>query len=82
MKNSNQNNSEFKKVQEIINAEIRPALQMHGGDVEATSLEGNVLKINYHGACGCCPGATTATLAMITQVLQERFREDIEVKLA
>jgi len=82
MDNLTQNNNDLQKVKEIIDGEIRPALQSHGGDVDVVSLDNNVVKINYQGACGGCPGATTATLAMITHVLREKFNPDVEVKIA
>ena len=81
MENQNQTN-ELQKIKDIINDEIRPALQMHGGDVQVIGLEDNVVKINYQGACGGCPGATTATLAMISHILREKYKPDIEVKIA
>ncbi len=44
------------KVKEIIEKEIRPALQMDGGDIEFLELddEGTV-KVRLLGACGACP---------------------------
>ncbi len=44
------------KVKEIIEKEIRPALQMDGGDIEFLGLddEGTV-KVRLLGACGACP---------------------------
>ena len=77
-----ENQVDLQKIQEIVNQEIRPALQMHGGDVEVAGLEGNIVKINYKGACGGCPGATTATLSMITSILREKYNQDVDVQLA
>jgi len=70
------------QIQSIFDQEIRPALQMHGGDVQLISAEDNVIKINYHGACGGCPAATSATLAMITAILREKYHPNTVVKIA
>jgi Fe-S cluster biogenesis protein NfuA len=42
------------KVKEALN-EIRPALQMDGGDVEFVGVEGNVVKVRLQGHCAGCP---------------------------
>ncbi len=38
--------------------ELRPYLQMDGGDMEFVELtEDNIVKIRLQGACAGCPGA-------------------------
>jgi NFU1 iron-sulfur cluster scaffold homolog, mitochondrial len=74
-------NSELAKIEEIVNKEIRPALQMHGGDIELLSVQDNVVKIRYQGACGGCPGAAMGTLHMIQTILQEH-NPQIKVQMA
>jgi Fe-S cluster biogenesis protein NfuA len=71
--------SDLAQLKAIINAEIRPALQMHGGDVEVIAYEDNILRIRYQGACGCCPSALFGTLQMIEETLKEKFNPDISV---
>jgi len=80
--NQQKQQPEFEKIQLIFDKEIRPALQMHGGDVEPVSIENNLVKINYRGACGGCPGAANATLAMITTILREKYNPDTVVQIA
>lgn len=79
---SQENNTELANIKKIVDNEIRPALRMHGGDMEVVSLENNVLKIRYQGACGCCPGAAMSTLPMIQSVLRQKYKPDIVVKMA
>ena len=38
-------------------AEIRPALQRDGGDIEFVELVGNTVKVRLQGACHGCPAA-------------------------
>ena len=80
--NTNTSNTDLTKLQEIVNAEIRPALQAHGGDMEIVSYKNNVLAIKYQGACGGCPGAAMSTLPMIQEMLREKFNPEIIVKIA
>jgi Fe-S cluster biogenesis protein NfuA len=61
------------KVQQIIEKEIRPALQMDGGDIELVSIEGNDVHVRLHGACAGCPGA-----AMTLQMgVERRLKQSI-----
>lgn len=70
---------ELAQITAIINAEIRPALQMHGGDLTIIDFQDNTLRIQYQGACGGCPSAMFGTLQMIEQTLKEKFNPDISV---
>ncbi len=36
-------------------AQIRPALQMDGGDVQLVDIDDGVVKVRLMGACGGCP---------------------------
>lgn len=44
------------KVRQVIE-EIRPMLQMDGGDIELVAIEGTVVKVRLKGACHGCPHA-------------------------
>ena len=71
---------EIAKIEEILDRTVRPALQGDGGDLQILSLEGNVLLVNYQGACGSCPSSTAGTLKAIENILKEEFKSDIEVQ--
>lgn len=73
---------ELQKIEEILDRTVRSGLQADGGDVQAVSLEGNVLKIKYQGACGTCPSSATGTLAAIRAFLAEEYDSNIEVYIA
>lgn len=42
---------------EKVLAQIRPALQADGGDVELVDVEEGVVRVRLTGACGGCPMA-------------------------
>jgi Fe-S cluster biogenesis protein NfuA len=43
-----------KRVQVALD-DIRPQIQMDGGDVELVAIEGNVVKVRLVGHCAGCP---------------------------
>jgi len=77
-----QDSPEMKEISEILDQTVRPALQMDGGDLQLRSLEGNVLRISYQGACGSCPSATMGTLKAIENLLRDEYDPEIVVELS
>ena len=43
-----------KRVQAALD-DIRPQIQMDGGDVELVAIEGNIVKVRLVGHCAGCP---------------------------
>jgi Fe-S cluster biogenesis protein NfuA len=72
-------NPEVALVEEILDRTIRPGLQADGGDVEIIELEGNILTVQYQGACGGCPSSTLGTLQAIESILRTEFNPYLEV---
>jgi len=63
------------KVEEAL-AEVRPALQRDGGDVELVEVtEDSVAKVRLTGACRGCPMAQMTLQMGIERVLKERIPE-------
>ncbi len=71
---------EIAKINEILDRTIRPALQMDGGDLQVMGFDGQVLSVNYQGACGSCPSSTMGTLKAIENILRDEFRPEIVVE--
>lgn len=42
------------KIEKVI-AEIRPALEADGGNIELIDVEDGIVKVKLVGACGSCP---------------------------
>jgi len=72
---------ELKRIEEILDKTIRPALMADGGNLEIVSFDGKILKISYHGACGHCPSAKYGTLNMIKAILARDYDKDVEVEV-
>ncbi len=60
-------------------AQIRPALQADGGDVELVDVSEGVVKVKLTGACGGCPMATMTLRNGIEQVIKKQVPEIKEV---
>jgi len=67
------------RIQEILDAEIRPAVAQDGGDITLDRFEEGVVYLHMKGACSGCP-SSTATLKMgIESRLRELIPEVSEV---
>ena len=47
--------------------EVRPALQMDGGDVELVGVDEGIVKVRLLGACGGCPMATMTLVGFVEE---------------
>ena len=45
------------RVKQILDEEIRPALQADGGDIALVAVDGAEVQVQLRGACAGCPGA-------------------------
>ena len=69
----------LKKINEILDQRVRPALAGDGGGLQVAGLEGYTLKIRYQGACGSCPSSIRGTLVAIENLLRREINPSIEV---
>ncbi|MFC1907776.1 NifU family protein [Chloroflexota bacterium] len=60
-------------------AQIRPALQADGGDVELIDVKDGVVSLKLKGACGGCPMASVTLRQGIERTLKEQVPEVKEV---
>lgn len=68
-----------KKIIEMIDEQIRPALARDGGDAVFCGFENGVVKLHLKGACSGCPSATMTLKMGIEAYLKEHFPEVKEV---
>lgn len=64
---------------EAVLAQIRPALQADGGDVELVDVNEGVVKVKLQGACAGCPMASMTLRNGIERILKEQIAEVKEV---
>ena len=65
---------------EAVLAQVRPALQADGGDVELVDVTADgVVKVKMKGACSGCPMSTMTLKMGIERVLKQQVPEVKEV---
>ena len=70
----------LKAIEMVLDRSIRSNLARDGGGVEVKSLEDNVVRIEYHGACGSCATSTSGTLQFIQTQFKQQLHSDLKVK--
>ena len=63
-----------KKVQEALN-DIRPQIQMDGGDVELVSVDKSTVKVRLTGHCAGCPMSAMTLKNGVEALIKERIPE-------
>ncbi len=65
-----------KKIEEVIDKEIRPSLQADGGDIDLLDVfEDGTVKVKLTGACGSCPMAQITLKMSVEYVLKKLIPE-------
>ncbi|MDB5051145.1 MAG: NifU-like protein [Fibrobacteres bacterium] len=71
---------QIKTIETIMDKDIRPGLNMDGGDLHIKDLEdGQRLMIKWQGACGGCASSTGATLSYIEDSLRRQVFGGMQV---
>jgi Fe-S cluster biogenesis protein NfuA len=76
----NMENPMFQQVHDVFETYVRPALAGDGGGIELVSIEENIVRIRYQGACGSCPTSTATTLNAIENLLHDKISPDLRIE--
>ena len=82
IKNNNKKSDFDLKIEEIINNNIRPSIQMDGGDIELVSCDKGVVKVFLKGACSGCPSSQMTLKNGIELLLKEKLPNKIKEVIA
>jgi Fe-S cluster biogenesis protein NfuA len=63
------------RVQEIVTAEVAPALGLDGADIEVLDVTDGIARVRLSGACSSCGGGVATVVAMLEQELRQRMPE-------
>ncbi len=55
---SSNNDETVKKIIDVLDTKIRPAVARDGGDIKFKSFENGVVKVELQGSCSGCPSST------------------------
>ncbi len=71
------------RVQEVIDAEIKPMIERDGGTIELVSIdEQGLVKVKLNGACSKCSASSITLHGGIERILRKRFPEITATALA
>ena len=75
---------DLKRIEAVLDANVRPALRAHGGEIAVDHLENGVLYVKLLGQCAGCPSAdlTNETIveAELTAALPDLVRKVVAVQ--
>lgn len=63
----------IQQIEAVLDANVRPALAEHHGDVMIHSLEDHILKVRLTGKCSGCPAAHSTNEELITAEIRSAF---------
>lgn len=67
------------RIQEVIDREIRPALEKDGGSIELLDIEGNTVKVQLRGRCAACPNSKLTLKKLVQSKLNEFVSDELAV---
>lgn len=70
-----------KRIEEVLDQEIRPLLHRHGGEIAFIGLQEHTACLELKGACAGCASADTATKDMILAILCQKIPEIKQIEL-
>ena len=71
----NINNETVKKIIEVLDAKVRPAVARDGGDIKFKSFEDGVVKVELQGACSGCPSSLMTLKQGVQNLLKHYVKE-------
>lgn len=67
-------------IQVVLEQEVMPYLNSHGGSLQIVSLEEATLKVHYRGSCSGCPASITGTLTGIEAILRKEVDPELRLE--
>lgn len=64
----------IEKIKEVIE-QLRPNIQMDGGDVEFVRFDDGIVYVRFHGACIGCPASIFTLKGGIEEALKEQLSD-------
>lgn len=72
----------IKRIEKVLEEDVRPQLNMDGGNVELTDVSGNVVKVRLLGMCSGCLAADATLKGFIEKTLKEKVDASITIEKA
>jgi len=69
---------DLKRIEEVLDARVRPVLEEHGGQISVDRLERKVLYVKLLGHCAGCPSSDLTTEYVVQAELVKALPELVE----
>jgi NifU-like protein len=70
----------IKKIEEVIEREIKPNLKKDGGDIQLIDIDGDFVTVSLRGACANCYSSRTTLKEYVEKKLREQVSESLIVE--
>jgi NifU-like protein len=70
----------IKKIEEVLEREIKPTLKKDGGDIELIDVDGDFVTVSLRGACAGCQSSRTTLKVYVEKKLRELVNEALIVE--
>ena len=71
----NENDETVKKIIDVLDTKIRPAVARDGGDIKFKSFENGVVKVELQGSCSGCPSSLMTLKQGVQNLLKHYVKE-------
>ena len=71
----NENDETVKKIMDVLDTKIRPAVARDGGDIKFKSFEAGVVKVELQGSCSGCPSSLMTLKQGVQNLLKHYVKE-------
>ena len=73
--NKEENDETIKKIIDVLDTKIRPAVARDGGDIKFKSFEDGVVKVELQGSCSGCPSSIMTLKQGVQNLLKHYVKE-------
>ncbi len=73
--NSHENDETIKKIIDVLDTKIRPAVARDGGDIKFKSFENGIVKVELQGSCSGCPSSLMTLKQGVQNLLKHYVKE-------
>jgi NifU-like protein len=70
----------IRMIEDVLEKEIRPRLQLDGGDIELADIEGLVVSVSLRGHCVGCPASQSTVHGVVETILRDKVDPEIQVR--
>ena len=71
-------NEDLKRIEEVLDKQVRPSLRAHGGEIQVDHLEDGVLYVKLLGQCAGCPSADLTNETLVQAELVKALPEVVK----